>query len=247
LTPRSEVSLTGRARSGFAGRVRPDPGSSAPRAVRVLVVDDHRSVAESIGMAIDMQPDLRCVGIAGTVAEALTMTVGRGPDVVLTDVELPDGDGVENARRLIRLNPSLRVLVLTAHADIEVMARAASAGVAGFLPKETSISAVLTALRRAAEGEMTVGGSVLSALLDRAQASRSAAPPSVGVTDRELDVLRCLSQGLDPRSIARQLGISIHTCRGHVKRLLAKLDAHSQLEAVVKASQLGLLPDLGPV
>ena len=244
--PAEEVSLTGRSRARPAGRVLVDGGDAAGRNVRVLVVDDHRVVAESVALAIDLQPDLQCVGIAGTVAEALAMLLSQDPDVVLTDVQLPDGDGVDAARRLIDLNPGLRILVLTAHTDVAVMARAAAAGVSGFLPKETSIGAVLSALRRAAKGEMPVEGSVLSALLDRARADRRETPP-IRVTDREREVLQRLSQGLDLQTIAGQLGISIHTCRGHVKRLFGKLDAHSQLEAVVKAGQLGLLPDLGLV
>jgi DNA-binding NarL/FixJ family response regulator len=93
---------------------------------------------------------------------------------------------------------------------------------------------------------MTVEGSVLSAVLGRVQATdrASATPLAAELTDREREVLRGLSQGLDPQTIARRLGISVHTCRGHVKSILAKLEAHSQLEAVVKAIRRGLLPDL---
>ena len=166
--------------------------------------------------------------------------------MVLTDVRLPDGDGIDGARELMELVPDLRVLVLTAHTDVEVMARAASMGICGFLPKESSINAVLTALRRAGEGGMTVEGTVLSAVLGRLQAESrpAAAKPGTELTDRERDVLLGLSQGRDPQAIARSLGISVHTCRGHVKSILSKLDAHSQLEAVVKAIHQGLLPDL---
>jgi len=125
---------------------------------------------------------------------------------------------------------------------VDVMARAAAIGACGILPKESSISSVLTAVRRAGEGEMTVEGSVLSALLNRVHPDHPAmSPPTVTLTDRESEVLRWLSQGLDPQTIARRLGISVHTCRGHVKSILAKLQAHSQLEAVVKAMRLGLV------
>jgi DNA-binding NarL/FixJ family response regulator len=217
--------------------------------LRVMVIDDHRAVAESIAMAIDSQPDMSCVGIAGTIAESQALLLAESPDVVLTDVRLPDGDGVEGARRLMELLPDVRILVLTAHADVETMARAALIGACGFLPKESSIKSVLGALRRAREGGMTVEGTALSAVLGRVQTVPRPARASSGaneLTDREREVLRGLSQGLDPQAIARQLGISIHTCRGHVKGILAKLEAHSQLEAVVKALRQGLLPDLLP-
>jgi len=210
--------------------------------LRVLVVDDHRAVAEAIAMAIDLRSDMRCVGVASTLAEARAVFLTGAPDVLLTDVRLPDGDGIEAARRFTELNPDLRILVLTAYADVDVMARAAAIGACGILPKESSISSVLTAVRRAGEGEMTVEGSVLSALLNRVHPDHPAmSPPTVTLTDRESEVLRWLSQGLDPQTIARRLGISVHTCRGHVKSILAKLQAHSQLEAVVKAMRLGLV------
>jgi len=215
---------------------------AARERLRILVVDDHRAVAEAIAMAIDLRSDMQCVGVASTLAEARAVFLTGAPDILLTDVRLPDGDGVEQARRFTEMNPDLRILVLTAYADVDVMARAASIGACGILPKESSISAVLTALRRAGEGEMTVEGSVLSALLNRVHPDHpGTSPPTVTLTDREAEVLRWLSQGLDPQTIARRLGISVHTCRGHVKSILAKLQAHSQLEAVVKAMRLGLV------
>jgi len=210
--------------------------------LRVLVVDDHRAVAEAIAMAIDLRSDMCSAGIASTIAEARAVFLTGAPDVLLTDVRLPDGDGIAAAQGLLELNPDLRIVVLTAFADVDVMARAATIGASGILPKESSISTVLSALRRAGDGEMAVEGSVLSALLNRVQpASPPAGPTAVTLTERETEVLRWLSQGLDPQTISRRLGISVHTCRGHVKSILAKLEAHSQLEAVVKAMRLGLV------
>jgi len=217
---------------------------AARQLLRVLVVDDHRAVAESIAMAIDLQSDMRCVGIAATIAEGRAVFLTSHPDILLTDVRLPDGDGVEASRSLLKLDPDLRIVILTAYTDVELVARVASIGACRILPKESSISTVLDALRRAGEGEMSVDGSVLSVLLDRVQAARPAvSPPTASLTERETEVLGCLCQGLDPQTIARRLGISVHTCRGHVKSILGKLEAHSQLEAVVKAMRWGLVPD----
>jgi DNA-binding NarL/FixJ family response regulator len=217
---------------------------AARQGLRILVVDDHRAVAESIAMAIDLQPDMRCVGIAATIAEARAVFLTSHPDVLLTDVRLPDGDGVDASRSLLELDPDLRIVVLTAYTDVELVARVASIGGCGILPKESSISSVLGALRRAGEGAMSVDGGVLSVLLEDAQGARPAvSAPTVSLTERETEVLGCLSQGLDPQTIARRLGISVHTCRGHVKSILGKLEAHSQLEAVVKAMRWGLVPD----
>ncbi len=219
----------------------PDP----PRKrLGILVVDDHRAVAESIAMAIDLQPDMRCVGVAGTIAEARGLVITGAPDVMLTDVRLPDGDGLDAASRLLQLRPQLRIVVLTGYADMQVLGRAALVGAHGILPKESSISAVLTALRRAGAGEMSVDQAVLDGLLNRMRPEGVPAVTShASLTDRETEVLALLSEGRDPQAIARRLGISLHTCRGHVKSILAKLEAHSQLEAVVKAMRLGIVSD----
>ena len=99
-------------------------------------------------MAVDLQPDMRCIGIAATIAEARALFLTSHPDVLLTDVRLPDGDGVDAARSLLELDPELRVVVLTAFTDVDLVARVASIGGCGILPKESSISNVLGALRR---------------------------------------------------------------------------------------------------
>lgn len=218
------------------------------RPARVLVVDDHSAVAEAVAMAIDTQPDLECVGTAGTLSAARRLAAERSPDVILIDVELPDGDGIEAVPELRRENPRARVLVLTGHTAVGVLARAASAGVCGFLPKESGIQEVLKAVRVARDGGMIVNNATLSSVLNRigSTAEPPAAPVSAGdlFTPRELDVLRGLASGRDPQSIARGLGMSVNTCRGHVKSILSKLGAHSQLEAVVIALRRGLLPEL---
>jgi len=213
------------------------------RQARVLVVDDHNAVAQAVAMAIESQPDLLCVGTAGTVEEARRLAAELAPDVVLIDVQLPDGDGIDAAAELRRSNPRVRVLVLTAHTAVGVLARAASAGVCGFLPKESSIHEVLKAIRVARDGGMIVNGATLTAVLDRIATANG--QPQVTAADlftpRELDVLRGLASGSDPQSIARDLGMSVNTSRGHVKSILGKLGAHSQLEAVVIAMRRGLL------
>jgi len=216
------------------------------RPARVLVIDDHSAVAEAVAMAIDTQPDLECVGTAGTIGEGRRLAAELSPDVILIDVELPDGDGIEAVPELRRENPRTRVLVLTGHTAVGILARAASAGVCGFLPKESGIQEVLRAVRVARDGGMIVNNATLSGVLDRIAANGDGGGPSAieMFTPRELDVLRGLATGNDPQNIARALGMSVNTCRGHVKSILGKLGAHSQLEAVVIALRRGLLPEL---
>lgn len=225
-----------------------DAGSRPARPTRVLVVDDHRAFSEALAMAIDLQDDIECVGVASTVSEALELVVERAPDVVLMDVYLPDIDGIEGTGRVKALRPETRVLVLTAHTNAETMARAASAGASGFLPKESPIAEILRAIATASEGGMLVDHSTLAVVLERLRESERK-PPEPGarfpeITQREREVLGLMGEGLDPQGIAKRLGMSIHTSRGHVKSILRKLEVHSQLEAVVTAVRQGLLPGL---
>jgi DNA-binding NarL/FixJ family response regulator len=221
-----------------------DQGATVPEAATVLIVDDHLAFAESLSMAIGLQQDLEAVGAAATFAQALERIEETAPDVVIMDVRLPDADGIEGTRRIKELYPATRVLVLTAFADLDVMARAADAGACGFLPKESPVAEILRAIRTASDGGMLVDHSTLLAVLERVKGGVKEPPehsPTVLLTGREREVLALMGTGRDPRAIAKDLGISIHTCRGHVKSILAKLGAHSQLEAVVVAARKGLI------
>ena len=220
--------------------------TSAPvisaRATTVVVVDDHRTFSDLLAMALGAEPDFECVGKATSVATALAMVEDLRPDLVLMDVRLGDGDGVAATAELTRSYPDLRVVVLTAHADLALMKRAADAGACCLLPKDGSLPDMLEALRRSRRGGITVHPELLKALTMSAPPQMPQLPT---LTRREHDVLMKLAIGLDARAIAKHLGISVNTCRGYVKSLMLKLGAHSQLEAVVIATTNGLVR-LGP-
>ena len=215
-------------------------------ATRVMLVDDHRLFAEALAVAINRHADLTCVGTPTTIEECLDAIEVARPDVILVDVYLPDGDGIDAIAAIRSRMPGVRVLVMTGHTDVEAMARAAAAGAGGFLPKESSIGAVLEAIRAARDGAMLVDGSTLAAILVRVGRRRVAGPEINGtLTRRELAVLELMGNGYDSHAVAERLAISLHTCRGYQKSILAKLDAHSQLEAVVVAARNGLIEPLG--
>jgi DNA-binding NarL/FixJ family response regulator len=218
----------------------------APPLTRVLIVDDHRSFAEALVIAIDQLDDMCSIAAVASVSEAVACFESAPPDVVLMDIRLPDGDGIELTGRIRASWPDARVVILTGHTDVDVLARAATAGASGFLPKESSIGAVIRAIRTARSGEMLVEGTTLAAILGRvaspAAATGRAGGESVVLTPREQDVLLLMGQGMDPHAIAASLGISLHTCRGYQKAIMGKLGAHSQLEVVIVAARRGLLP-----
>jgi DNA-binding NarL/FixJ family response regulator len=214
--------------------------------LRVVVVDDHATFTELLALALRHEQGMDCVGTATGAAMGLAMVEHLQPDVVVMDVELGDGDGIEATTELTRRHPDLRVVVLTARVDLALMQRAADAGACCLLPKNGSLIETLRALRTARPGELTVPPGLLMQLMSRPTDSGGRAEPApFTLTSRERETLTALSEGLDVRKIAARQGISPHTCRGHVRRLLAKLDVHSQLEAVAVAQRYGLLDDPG--
>lgn len=221
----------------------------APRphepAARVLVVDDHKTFTDLVLMALAAEPGLCCVGAAHDATTARTMTAHLDPDVVLMDVNLKADDGLDLTEELLAARPELRVVVLTAHSDAQVMRRAARIGACALLPKDGSLPELLEALHHARPGAFRVHPTLLHALITEDLQDAASDVPAPSLTAREQHVLELLSEGRDVRAIARQLDISVHTCRGYVKSLLSKLDAHSQLEAVVMARTQGLVRGSG--
>jgi DNA-binding NarL/FixJ family response regulator len=138
--------------------------------------------------------------------------------------------------------PNAVVAVVTAHRDPDWVMRAAQAGASGFVPKDGSLSEMIDVLSRVRAGQMLVAPSTFAGGQPRAAVPTSQPRPQL--TPREQEVLDCLGHGMQVKAIARVLGITVQTCRGYVKALHAKLGVRSQLEAVVKGQQLGLLPRL---
>lgn len=214
--------------------------------IRVLVVEDQQALAGALQIAISAQPDMDCVGAVRTAGEAVALAAASRPDTVLMDIRLPGADGIEATRQVKAACPQVRVLILTADATPARLAAAAAAGASGFLAKDSPFPGVLAAIRAPVDGKMLVEEDTLAAL---AGSLGRASPPSGGpipdgarLTARERQVLALMGEGLDPQAIARRLVVSRHTARGHVKNILMKLGAHSQLEAVVLATRAGYLP-----
>lgn len=218
----------------------------------VLVVEDQQVLASALEIAIGTQPDLDCVGTAATVDDALEQMAEHHPDVVLMDIQLPGTDGIEGTRRISEGYPGVSILILTAGATPKRLAAAAAAGAAGFLAKDGSFSDILAAIRNPMPGMMVIQGAALSELIEDIPGSNKAeqpceqpahrGPEAVRLTAREQEVLGLMGEGLDPTAIAERLVVSVYTARGHVKNVMMKLGAHTQLEAVVLATKSGLLP-----
>src|SRR4051795_13673162 len=148
-------------------------GEASAISLRVLVVDDHKTFADLLSLALSSEPDLHCVGTAGSAAEAVAMAAELKPDIVVMDIEMPRQDGLAATRRLREVLPELVIVVVTAHRDPQWVLRATQAGASAFVPKNGSLPEMLDVLRRARNGGMLVAASAFgstTAPVERAHA-----------------------------------------------------------------------------
>lgn len=206
--------------------------------IRVLLVDDHRMFTELMTVVLGEHPDLEVTGSAVDAAEAVERAMADPPDVAVIDYHLPGADGIAVAEQLRRVLPDVRVVMLTGHDDDSILRMAMEAGCAGFVTKDRATKDLVAAVRTVRDGNASLSPSAVHRL---AGAPSSSASRQFGLTARELDVLRLLTEGVSTRGIAERLFISLNTARNHVQRIIRKLGAHSRLEAVAIANRAGLV------
>jgi DNA-binding NarL/FixJ family response regulator len=213
--------------------------------IRVLIIEDHQLVAEGLTALLDSYPDLEVVGWVPGVAAVSTVEDLCKPDVALVDFRLPDGSGAEAAARIHARWPQTVIVFLSADDSDDAVTAAVDAGAVGYFIKSAPSEQIALAIRRAAEGETLIPAQKLAQLLVRRSAmtreSAERARVRESLTPREREILGLLAEGLDNRAIADQLHIEYSTVRSHVRKVLQKLGARSQLEAVVKATESGIL------
>jgi DNA-binding NarL/FixJ family response regulator len=204
------------------------------RPIRVLLVDDHQLLTDSLARLLQAEPDMDVVGVAATVAEAKQLARER-MDVVLMDYRLPDGTGAEATRAIKARWPSARVVMLTAVQDDETVLESIQAGADGYLTKDRAVEDVVATVRSARAGETLLPRSVIIGIAQRVASARDRMPeraPIEPLTARELEVLRALAEGMATPEICEKLFISRNTLRTHVQNIMMKLHVHSKLEAV---------------
>lgn len=213
-------------------------------AVRVLIVDDQALFRQGLSALLSARSELQVVGEAGSARDALALCERHKPQVVLMDMRMPGMDGAAATRALLAQDATLRVIALTTFDDDQTVFEALRAGAVGYLLKDIDPARLLEAILTAARGEAFMQPSVLSKLVaEFARISQPNAAPGVrvaGLSDRELSVLRLLSQGMSNKEIGNGLNISEGTVKNHVTSIFTKLDVDDRTSAALKARTLGI-------
>jgi DNA-binding NarL/FixJ family response regulator len=209
---------------------------------KLLLADDHRMLRDSLRRSLE-EYGFDVVGEAADGAEAVRLAQALAPDVVLMDVSMPNLDGVEATRQIARVVPASQVVMLTMHADGDVMARAIQAGAVGYLVKDCSIDDVVSAVRMAASGESVLSPELATSMLaDVKKGSRAAGNGEAPVISaREEEVLQLVADGLSLPEVAAALYISVKTVKNHLASIYAKLDARDRTQAVLRAVRMGII------
>jgi DNA-binding NarL/FixJ family response regulator len=211
-------------------------------ALRVLIVDDHPMFRMGLSAALADMDGIELVGQAERAEEVESLVDAARPDIVLLDVRLPDGSGLEVNRRLAERHPQVKVVLLTMSEDQETVLTALRDGARGYLVKGTGPDRVEHALRSVAAGDVVLNQELARSVSELAEARSRATRnrPFPALTDRELDVLALMAEGLDNQTIARRLVLSPKTVRNHVSNVLTKIHAGDRSQAIVLARQAGL-------
>ena len=218
------------------------------RALRVLVIDDHRTFADALRIALEQNPEIETCVTVPTVDAGVVNLVDERWDVAVIDAHSAGRSGLEGAEEIRRRWPEVRIVMITGEPELDHLAEAAAVGVDAYFTKDLPFDELVEAVL--AEGPEDLGHSEVLAMvveaIRRQEEIRNSAP-AIDLTPREREVLGLLAQGVAMKDMAGLLGIKLETCRGYVKTLLAKLGARSQLQAVVFAAREGLLDEDDPL
>jgi len=210
--------------------------------ITVLLVDDHELIRQGLARAFERDEQTMVVGQAGTVAEGLARYAELQPDVVVTDLQLPDGNGLELVRGVRAESATVGLVVLTMHAGDDQIFGAMEAGASAFVGKDSKATEVVSAAKHAAVAPRTFLCTGLAAAMMR----RTNSPSTPTLSAREEEVLALLAEGLGTGEIASRLYLSESTAKTHITHIYQKLGAANRAQALVTAMRMGLLDHLAP-
>ena len=210
--------------------------------ITIILVDDHEVVRKGVRAYLDTLPDFRVVGEASSGEEAIDLVLELIPDLVLMDLIMPGMDGVETTRRIKKISPRTQVVVLTSYHEDAHIFPALKAGAISYILKDMKMEKLVEALLRAAQGEVTLHPRVATRVLQNIRGENAEdSQLFTDLTDRELDVLKLIANGLTNNQIAEKLVISENTVKGHVSNILSKLHLADRTQVAVYAWQSGIV------
>ncbi|MRH44143.1 response regulator [Aquibacillus halophilus] len=206
--------------------------------IRVVVVDDHDVVRKGVISYLMTEPDLEIVGEASSGNDGAKIVIEKKPDVVLMDLIMENGTGIEATRQIMNTLPECKVIILTSYYDDEQVFPALEAGAFSYMLKTSSADEIATAIKKAYKGETVIEPKVANKMMTSFRSQNS--KPHEELTEREMEVLLCIGDGLTNQEIGDKLFIGIKTVKTHVSNVLGKLAVHDRTQAAVYAHKNGL-------
>ena len=213
-----------------------------PEVIRILITDDHAVVREGLRTLIGTEPGMEVIGEAADGIEAVQMACELKPDVILMDMVMPRMGGLDAIQKIKEQCPEVQLLVLTSFSDDETVFPAIKAGALGYLLKNTSPDRLLSAIRDVNQGNPSMSPDIANKLMSELQRKSNLPPTKDPLTDREMDVLKLIAEGMANQEIADQLVISEGTVRTHVSNILSKLHLANRTQAALYALREGYTP-----
>jgi DNA-binding NarL/FixJ family response regulator len=205
--------------------------------VSIAIVDDHPLVREGLAARIAAQPDMEVCGEADGIESALELILARRPALVIVDIALRDGHGIDLIKRIVAAGVNTRMLVVSAYDESLFAERALRAGALGYINKQELQGKVVEALRTVLRGERYLSSAMAQRLIAQAIGSRAAQGGTEALTDRELQIFQLVGRGKSTREIAQELNVSVHTIDSHREHIRAKLDLRNGTELIQRAVQ----------
>jgi len=208
----------------------------------VLIADDHPLFRKGMRTLLESMPDMEVLGEAKSGPEAVIMATTQQPDVVLMDLQMPEGGGLAATRELSKGSPNIRILIVTLFEDDESIFTALRAGARGYILKDAEEEEMMRAIRAVGEGEAIFSPSIATRLMDYFATTRNLVPQEVfpELTEREREILTLIARGASNADIAQELTISLKTVRNHVSNIYNKLQVADRAQAVIRAREAGL-------
>lgn len=207
--------------------------------IRVVVVDDHEMVRKGIISYLETEPVIEIVGEADGGKKAVSLVKETKPDVVLMDLLMENGSGIEATREILSFYPECKIIIITSFYDDEQVFPAIEAGAFSYMLKTASASEVIKAIEKASRGETVIEPKVADRMMKRLRPQER--KPHDELTERELDVLKCIGEGMTNQQISEELFIGVKTVKTHVSNILGKLGLSDRTQAAVYANRNGLI------